>query len=328
MKTIRVLTIAFLAGLGLWSARRLLQPHGERPSSLPPVPPRMDHTHQSIQAEERDANPQVIKSTEQVGSPMPPSDSLLGSISDRTRAVVDANGSHSFNERIKEARVLGTKLTNNDVTTLFWYLTRKEQDSLVKNAVINALRDQEVPPAGLAEALIAIYQDSDQDPILRNYALQHLGLWYPKAELSEKQRVHNVLMEASQEPSDLAGTALLAAQRLSQDHEEFEPGQITESALRVARDDGRGELARITGLQVCSRLGATEILPVAIRLAQNGGSVSLRLSAIAVIGDLGDAIMLRPLDALSADANPRIQTAARSALSRLRGRLRMTRNQE
>jgi len=64
-----------------------------------------------------------------------------------------------------------------------------------------------------------------------------------------------------------------------------------------------------------------EILSTALELAKNSKSVPLRISAIAVIGEIGGNPELGILKKLAKSSNPRLQIPARSSLQRLSKRL-------
>jgi hypothetical protein len=248
---------------------------------------------------------------------------LPSTVSDRVRSLLDANAPA---RRFRALNSLGTNLSGDELGVVYAVLLSKpsdktkraSQDRVFKNELMNKLRHQESPPAGLTDVLIQIHLDKDQDEVLRDYALQHLAAWHERADSSGKNRIRQTLWSALAETqSSIAGTALLALSRLAGEDPELKPDRIAEAALRLAGSEECGELARITALQVCSRMGKREILPVAMRLAETASSIPLRVSAIAAVADLGGQQAKPFLERLAAESNQPMKQAARLALARL-----------
>ena len=72
-------------------------------------------------------------------------------------------------------------LPEKDVAALVAYLRSKdsamrvERVAALKNDVMNLLRNQEPPPKGLAETLIAMFSGGKHPPAVLDYCIQHLG---------------------------------------------------------------------------------------------------------------------------------------------------------
>ena len=72
-------------------------------------------------------------------------------------------------------------LPKEDVTALMAYLQstkdglRPERIAALKNDVMNPLRNQEPPPKGLVETLIAMFSGGKHPPAVLDYCIQHLG---------------------------------------------------------------------------------------------------------------------------------------------------------
>jgi hypothetical protein len=89
----------------------------------------------------------------------------------------------------------------------------------------------------------------------------------------------------------------------------------------IASDDAASEASRITALRVAALMGNGDVLPAARMLAQVGGTDTLRLAAVATLGDVGVAADLELLQALSATADGRARPVVDGALKRLKDRL-------
>ena len=91
-----------------------------------------------------------------------------------------------FALRLQWVHALGKDLPPDEVGTLLDYVRQasgndglsSEEREALKNDVILALRDQHTPPAGLTPTLVSLYQDPAQDPVMRDYAIQHLSIWF------------------------------------------------------------------------------------------------------------------------------------------------------
>ena len=91
-----------------------------------------------------------------------------------------------------------------------------------------------LPRRGLPQLLVQLYSDAECDPVLRDYALQHLGRWIEveSAEAHGKKERLEVLKTAAGERTETrAATALLALQRIAA----VRPERIDEEEVGPAR---------------------------------------------------------------------------------------------
>jgi hypothetical protein len=232
--------------------------------------------------------------------------------------------------RMKEIDALPTSLKDADWQALQSFLLKadpsdKEQLSQVlKNRLLDALCAMNPPPSGLGDTLIQMYRDHNENVVLRDYAVQHLAAYYEQLgenQTEARQAVQGVLWEALLETDDsIAGTALLGLDRLSKDHAEIDQGQLASDALLLATDKQAGELSHITALQVCAHLGMADALPLALQIAQNGETISMRISAVGVMGLLGGSDQIPFLKNLLQNGDDRFQPAIRHALDQITAR--------
>ena len=190
-------------------------------------------------------------------------------------------------------------------------------DAVAFNALKNDTMDRLWAGASSKMATLSLmadlYQDRQQDEVIRDYAIQHLGQWY--RESPDKLMVEKILRAALVETDgSIAGSALLALSRLSETCPELDRPVIARFALRYASSDETGNLTRITALQVCCEMGVGEVLPVAERLARPGLDMPIRISAIAVLGKLGGSAARGRLEECARDPDPWVAKAARVAL--------------
>lgn len=249
----------------------------------------------------------------------------------------------NIGERLKAIHSLKKNLNYEEITALYSFLKSRPTSAeknipglhVVKNDILNALRDQTVSPAGLTDTMIAIYHDPKQDNVTRDYAIQHLISWYEQGAIdavTAKEKIQAVLTEASgsdasslgeavQKNSSIAGTALLGLHRLSVLDSMFNSTEIGQAALRLAQASDTPIATRITALQICAEREIKQALPTLESLVQISENIPLRISAIAALGQLGgkeQAVFLRQLESCP---NEKLRTASQIALRKLQHRI-------
>jgi hypothetical protein len=259
----------------------------------------------------------------------------------QTSASVQAivNGP-SFQQREQAIRLLTGRLADVDRQSLYDFLRqagpedREQSGQVLKNELLNALCELSPPPAGLRELLTQIYQDTSQDEVVRDYAVQHLAAFYRQmagaavmdapSQADELLRTRQTLADAlNNTDGSLAGTALLGLSQLSAaGYPGVDPDPIRAAALKLAGNGGAGELSRITAFQVCASLNVTNALPFIAGAARQGETVPVAISAIAALGALGGPDQIPFLNSLIQGGNDRLKLPAQHALSLINGRLK------
>jgi hypothetical protein len=249
--------------------------------------------------------------------------------------IVDAYA--SYQERLHAISLLSTRpLTDSDWTLLQPFLLkpdgldRDQLGQVIKNELLDVLCAMNPPPAGLGDVLAKMYQNPQQDEVIRDYAVQHLAAYYEQMTMQPDntkteqaiQNAKDVLWDALNETSDsIGGTALLALKRLSQDYTGFDgQGKIAAAALQMAGDNNAGELTHITAFQVCAQLGTTNALPVVLSAAQDGQTISVKTSAIGALGLLGGQEQIPFLNSVLQGNEERLKPAAQHALDKINAR--------
>lgn len=133
---------------------------------------------------------------------------------------------------------------------------RAERERALRNALLNRLREHPEHMTALVPALAAQAANPQQDPGLRDYALQHLAVWVPKLDEKTKEQAIPALQNALRESdSTYAGTALVGLNDLWQrgflEGAAFDPAT---EARRIAQDDHVSVLSRLTALALASEL--------------------------------------------------------------------------
>ena len=242
-------------------------------------------------------------------------------------AVTDA-GSESLDARLAALSALGRELAVSDADALLAFLGRRDdRDALppeklnaLKNDVANLLRAQKTFPGKLPAVLAAMWRDSTQDAVWRDYCIQHAGAsWGRIADPADRENIRKLLWDAA---SDAAlpgsGTALIALRNLVASGAE-DRAKVAGRAAASAASDAAPEGVRVTALQVAAELGDPNAAVLARTfLSDRSLPVHLRMSAAAALGTAGDASDLPAMDALMRGAEPRLRAAASAAAARLR----------
>jgi hypothetical protein len=257
---------------------------------------------------------------------------MIPVVRNRLREALD-DATKPFPERHKVLLSLGKKLSRQECDELAAALKRPLEPSgfdiqaAIKNDIMDALEAQ----ANLAEPwprlLAALFQDKSQDPVTRDYALQHLFQWCETTKVTGKSdtlrsEVTAVLWGALEEtPLTIRATALLGLQYLTETDPGTDRERIRKSALQLASDGSADENARLTALQVCSRMNFEPVLPVARGLTGAETKLPLRLSAIAALGRMGGKEDLQLLEGLGPDQEikPALMEAIRQVKNRIKG---------
>lgn len=212
----------------------------------------------------------------------------------------------SFALRLQFVHGLGENLSPEQVNALLDYLRQPaEHDGLaaserhaLKNDVILALRKQRTAPAGLTQVLISIYKNKDEDPVTRDYAIQHLSGWR-NSRPGDLPKIDPVIWEAAGESGQtLAGTALLALARIADDteaagHVQYAAGPQFEKIQALARSMVANQQSplpnRLTAMGVISQFGGRSAVLAALDRLNDAEPAMLQFVALATIKSNLDA---------------------------------------
>ena len=229
-----------------------------------------------------------------------------------------------FDTRANSVRGLASSLAANDLPALYEWLRSNDDPGGLPSGTLNALKNEvadalvamDPPPPGLADELIAGYRNPSVDPVWRDYCIQFLGSLIPKTEdEAVRARIVGVLWDATRDTAEAtAGTALIALHR-NLDVEGVGSESLARRALEICGSSAKPPV-KATALQTAALLRSPDALPVAREWALSGPA-TLRMAAIAAIGQLGDESDRSLLDRCSAEKDSRVKTAARAALKRL-----------
>jgi hypothetical protein len=216
-------------------------------------------------------------------------------------------------------------LPEKDVAALVAYLRSKdnalrpERIAALKNDVMNLLRNQEPPPKGLTETLIAMFRSGKHPPAVLDYCIQHLGAM--QGEITDDSLRHRIretfIFAARQTRQSYAGTALysLAENKHASQLQENELKRLTISLCK----QGSHPVARVSAIQLAGECGYKEILPILREtLSSSRRDAVLDIVSIGSLGLLGEESDLELLSQFSSDT--RRSVAAEAAMKRIKER--------
>ena len=240
----------------------------------------------------------------------------------RVKATADR-----YEERNNALRSIARRrdLPKEDVATLMTYLQltqdmlRPERVAALKNDVMNLLRNQEPPPKGLTEALIAMFRSGKHPPAVLDYCIQHLGAMQNEiTDDSLRHRIREIFVFAARQTrQSYAGTALysLAEDKHASQSQKSELKRLTISLCK----QGSHHVARISAIQLAGERGYKEILPILREtLSSSRRDAVLDIVSIGSLGLLCDESDLELLSQFSSDT--RRAVAVKSAIKRIRER--------
>ena len=236
---------------------------------------------------------------------------------DDVRRIVNP-GTASTAERLRQVHALPDDLSAADREAVARYLKYGENSDIelvIKNDLMNKLRNQKTLPPELTGVLLELYSDRKQNITVRIYALQHLR---PQYELTRDAAIRQAFYDALNETdNEIAGGALLALRYLCTEYpNEFDTAVISRRAAEIAQDGNVNNLTRLSAVQVAAMLGNAEIEPAIRSLAENASTpLTLRLSAIAGLGQLKRPESRPTLELLAQNKGPEGK-AARMALKK------------
>ena len=251
---------------------------------------------------------------------------------DASRAVAiicgkDPATSNRYEARNDALRSIARRrdLPKEDITVLMTYLQstkdrlRSERIAALKNDVMNLLRDQEPPPKGMVENLIAMFRSGKHPPAVLDYCIQHLGAM--QCEITDdalRRRIRETfVLAARQTRQPYAGTALysLAENKHASQSQKNELKRLTVALCK----QGSHPVARVSAIQLAGERGYKEILPILREtLSSARRDAVLDIVSIGSLGLLGDESDLELLSQFSSDT--RRSVAAEAAIKRIKDR--------
>lgn len=213
---------------------------------------------------------------------------------------------------------------------------------VIANDIMTRILANETDPERFSSKLIGLLHSPQQPDVIRDYAVQHLANWLnprsaqatatrlPTASPEIAAQVLQSLAAATTDPaleqSTIPGTTLMMLVELTRSNSGVDCSQAITTLtpwLNHALQDGStlSNPIRVSAVSAAGILAPTQFRPLIRRIAyqENAGS-SLRLPAIAALGQAGDADDLPKLQDIAA-SSPELSYAAQDAKRTLVARL-------
>ena len=225
------------------------------------------------------------------------------------------------------------ELSSGDVKNLMDFIAGEKPASLDDgqwqhrvNSVLNALRAQHADNDGLSDLLMKMAV-GHEDPVLRLYALQHLGSWVAREkDPAKRQQMLSLLSQlATKDGEPTAGTAIQMITELEQAGipvPSINLKSIEKAALKIVADPKASQDLRVSALHTCCDRNLTQVLENARKIASDKKEVTIvRKAAIYSIGKMGAEEDLEMLDGLLSESRL-LSEAVKPAIKRIKGRSR------
>jgi hypothetical protein len=169
----------------------------------------------------------------------------------------------------------------------------------LKNDALECLLARDPMPENLGDIMLTVVEDDTQDPIWREYVLQHFVFYYQQRwpqemrplkgnELAECQQFQRSLARCLRKKNNgLAGTALIVLKELTKEDAAFDKGIVITGALQLASDETSSLDSRITALSVLGELDPLQVRRIALDILKDDSNpTTLRLAAMGALKSL------------------------------------------
>lgn len=190
-------------------------------------------------------------------------------------------------------------LTAKEITALCAFLeevTQFDSYSLtyiasLKNDIINRLAQEKNCDAQVQSSLLKIQADPRQPIVMRDYAVQHLGLNYSTRYPNKEESRKAFWALTAEHKETLAATALLALHRIDISGElpQEEHIRLLNAALSLAKTETAIDTSRMAGLAILRNNKSTETLEAAKQILLKKNTIPLTTVALAAVGVFANA---------------------------------------
>lgn len=270
------------------------------------------------------------------------SNSRAGNYKKSSLLAAITNSEVHWEERLREVVRLPQYLDPGLSQGLFDFISAKPKEEiqetwyLVANEIMETLRQRELPAGLYTRKLSALIKSNAVDPVIRDYAIQHLSQWISGAapdaretDPSLAETAFDLMCEQATATENgkltLVGTAMNAltdAQLHGQGFILERRQHLQAVALKIASttDGSVATFNRASALQAAALLDAPKLPEFCRDMAgQDNIAVDLRLSSVAALGLVGDSVDLPMLRNFATDSP--FHYAAAAAIRRIEDRV-------
>jgi hypothetical protein len=255
----------------------------------------------------------------------------------RVRAALEADDDPRGLSRVEALRSIDDDLTRSESNALLGILLKPRDPSapegvhsVVFHETALALHRHAAVRREFARTLATVARDPGRDPVIRDYAVQHLCQLWQKSERDLAERIQATLDEIADESPDIAPSALLALHLLGAStasgisYQESAPYAVPDAKIAkrvrtlLAAEAGNSTASRMTALRIVGERRLSGFHDDLARIAADheSGHTLVRMAAVAAIarfGDPHDLPLLRSFDR----SDPRMASAIDHAIARI-----------
>jgi hypothetical protein len=246
-------------------------------------------------------------------------------IPETVKMIAGIDREKGYIARLNAVHSLGDSLSGQEINALLYFLHKKAGEDVlpllefdaIKNDAAGALLNQKYFPSVFPLHLIAMFYDKSFDNVWRDYCVQFLSQCYPKmTDPEEREIAKNLFFAALDDEDGIPGAALIALAGLA-GNTGVDRQKVSDAAYKLSADPAVPDAIKITALQIAAKFKNPQVLPMARGLIGESKNVPLKISAIAVVGAMGDSSDRKVLNALLKNGDIRLRAASKAALGKL-----------
>jgi hypothetical protein len=323
--------LAAVAGAFCWTAFQRNRHPAEDISRMEPVTPAVgvSETARPLTSESRrPVNPVAPQDVVHQPGVSPPSRTspalhLAFPIPPSVREIVARTTDPGTPSRLSAVHALGDQLSAQERAALYSFVLdpnrtddlTPDQEYVSVNEIMKKLRQQLDHAPDFGAVLVAVYRDRKQDSVVRDYAIQHFGEWCLVNDFDAQFEM--IFREAlSETDSSIAGTALIALDKLAARSSKVSPLVVESAALVLASDESANKGSRAAAIAICGTRGITNVLQIARKSARET-SIPLCLASIAYVGGYGQPEDEIWLTEIVSEAPRIVATSAKIAIEKI-----------
>ena len=242
------------------------------------------------------------------------------------RVIGQDEAAENYDARYRAAESLTRQLLRTDARRLIeWLMDPVDPLPPMAAAAIRHETTNQLIKAGLEldalnDALTRSFNDPRQSEVWRDYCLQHFGTLLQLLDQGRATAAQDFLWQATDERTGaMAGTALIALQR-NLEHG-VPQSQLADRAAEIAADTRFGGGTRATALQILAEFDDVRALPPARAVLETSRDVLLRVSALGVLGTMGEARDANLVERYMQSSIPVLRSVAVTAQGQLKNNL-------
>jgi len=250
-------------------------------------------------------------------------------VSPLAKSICEDSEGFNYEARFRLIRTLGNTVSMGDMEYYLNFLERpfeagslrKGEFNTLKNDLADKLLMQRMHPRGIVDCFLRMVDRKALGVVWRDYVLQKLPDLYEHAEKDDRfQILEKLWVATASKEQTFSGTALLGLCRIGGIHSgTVDLNCLSERALAIVKEAKFPDQNKITALQILADFRRRETLGLARSLLNADSSVMLRVSAIGVLGRIGQSNDKDILFAYSKSSDFRLRRAAQAALKLLDG---------